>query len=210
MRGEDVNQKLTNLLSPRFGLYFLCLALFAGASAVMGDYYLALGELLVVLVLFLFFRRSNARRRREAEKYLERLAGKVDLAAKDTMLNCPLPVVMFQPDSDDVVWSNDRFLAISGAREHLFDTKLSAALPGFDARWLMEGKSECPEEVELSGRRYRVYGHLARTEDRSGHSGFLASTYWLEVTDLADIRESYVESRPVVAILLLDNFVDTI
>ena len=180
-----MNQKLTNLLSPRFGLYFLCLALFAGASAVMGDYYLALAELLVVLVLFLFFRRSSSRRRREAEKYLERLAGNVDLAAKDTMLNCPMPVVMFQPDSDDVVWSNDRFLAISGAKEHMFDTKLSAAVPEFDTRWLLEGKSECPEEVELSGRRYRVYGHLARTEDRSGHSGFLATTYWLDVTDLS-------------------------
>ncbi len=205
-----MNQKLTNLLSPRFGLYFLCLALFAGAAALMGDYYLALVELLVVLVLFLFFRRSSARRRREAEKYLERLAGNVDLAAKDTMLNCPMPVVMFQPDTDDVVWSNDRFLAISGAREHMFDTKLSAALPGFDTRWLMEGKSECPEEVELCQRRYRVYGHLARTEDKGGHSGFLATTYWLDVTDLSQIKDAYDDSRPVVALLLLDNYEDTL
>ena len=205
-----MNQKLTNLLSPRFGLYFLCLALFAGASAVMGDYYLALAELLVVLVLFLFFRRSSSRRRKEAEKYLERLAGNVDLAAKDTMLNCPMPVVMFQPDSDDVVWSNDRFLAISGTKEHMFDTKLSAAVPEFDTRWLLEGKSECPEEVELSGRRYRVYGHLARTEDRSGHSGFLATTYWLDVTDLSRVRDLYEQSRPVVALLLLDNYEDTL
>ena len=84
------------MLEPRFGLYFLCLLLFAAAAALQGDYWLAGVELVVILVLYLFYRRSTARRRKEAERYLEKLAGNVDLAAKDTMLNCPMPVVMVQ------------------------------------------------------------------------------------------------------------------
>ncbi len=205
-----MNQRLTNLLSPRSGMYFLWLTLFSLASALMGDYYLALVEVLVVLVLFLSFRRSSARRRREAERYLERLAGNVDLAAKDTMLNCPMPVVMFQPDTGDVVWSNERFLTISGAKEHVFDTKLSSALPGFDTRWLMEGKNECPQEVELGSRRYRVYGNLARIEDQGENGSFLAITYWMDVTELSEIKAIHQDTRPVVALLLLDNYEDTL
>ena len=205
-----MNQKLSSMLAPRFGLYFLCLLLFAAAAALQGDYWLAGVELVVILVLYLFYRRSTARRRKEAERYLEKLAGHVDLAAKDTMLNCPMPVVMFQPETDDVVWTNDRFLAISGAKEHIFDTKMAAAVPNFDSRWLMEGKSECPEEVVVNGRRFRVYGHLARTQDRGGQSSFLATTYWLDVTEYSETKEIFQATRPVVALLLLDNYEDTL
>ena len=42
---------LSHLLEPSFRLYFIFLALFAAASAVMGQYHLALFEGVVVLVL---------------------------------------------------------------------------------------------------------------------------------------------------------------
>ena len=205
-----MNQKLTNLLSPRFGLYFLCLILFTAATAIMGEYYLAAAELLVVVVLFFFLRRSSAQRRKEAERHLEKLAGSVGLAAKDTMLHSPMPSVMFDPETGEVVWSNDRFLTISGEREHMFDTRLSAAVPGFDTRWLMEGKSEAPDEVELNGRRYRVYGHLVRTGEKNGPRSLLATTYWVDITTLSETRDTYLATRPVVALLLLDNYEDTL
>ena len=71
-------------------------------------------------------------------------------------------MVIFRPESDDIIWTNDRFLQLTGEREHLFDAKLSAVIPGFDTRWLMEGKNECPTEVSFGGRRFLVYGHLVR------------------------------------------------
>ena len=205
-----MNQKLANLLSPRFGLYFICLILFAVAAAVLGHYYLAAVEFLVIVILFVFSRRSTAQRRKEAERHLEQLAGNVGLAAKDTMLHCPMPTVMFDPESGEVVWSNDRFLAISGEREHMFDTRISTTVPGFDTRWLLEGKSEAPEEVFMNQHRYRVYGHLVRTGEKGGQRGLLATTYWVDVTTLSETRDTYLATRPVVALLLLDNYEDTL
>ncbi|MEG2454944.1 MAG: DHH family phosphoesterase, partial [Oscillospiraceae bacterium] len=127
-----------------------------------------------------------------------------DVAAKDTMINSPLPMVIFRPENDEVIWSNERFLRITGEREHLFDTKLSAAIPDFSSKWLMEGKTECPDEISLDGRRFLVFGHLVRTGDRG--SAFLATTYWVDVTDLARARDDFAASRPIVSLLLLDNY----
>jgi len=79
------------------------------------------------------------------------------LLLRDSTLNCPLPLVMFHPDTDEVVWSNDRFLRLTGDQERMFDTKMADLAPSFDSRWLLEGKSECPEEVELGQRRYQVF-----------------------------------------------------
>ena len=141
-----MNKKIPRLLEPSVELYFVCLVLFVVASAFF-NLYLAAAEAAVVVVLALYFRSNNRRRRREIVKYIETLTGNVDVAAKDSMVNSPLPMVIFRPESDDIVWTNDRFLQLTGQREHLFDAKLSSLIPGFDTRWLMEGKSECPSEV---------------------------------------------------------------
>ena len=121
------------------------------------------------------------------------------------MVNAPLPMVIFRPENDEVIWSNDRFLQITGERDHLFDTKISAAVPEFSSRWLMEGKTQCPTEVPVGNQRFMVFGHLVRSDD-SGGRGYLATTYWVDVTELANLRDTFRATRPVVAILMLDNY----
>ena len=200
-----MNRKINKLLQPSFRLYFACLILFALLSAAF-SWQLALVELGLVLLLALYSRQAAVRRRRELNKYLDSYTGNVDSATKDTMINSPLPMVLFRPESDDIIWTNERFLRLSDQREHLYDVKLSALIPDFDPRWLMEGKSQCPTEVSYSGRRFLVYGHLVRTGGRGG--GFLATTYWVDVTELCLIRDQYQATRPVAAVLLLDNYED--
>ena len=198
-----MNRKLARLFQPSFQLYFVCLVLFALISAFF-SIPLAMVELAAILALAVYSRQHTNRCRREIARYLENVTGTVDTATKDTMANSPLPMIIFRPESDDIIWTNDRFLQLTGEREHLFDAKLSALIPGFDSRWLMEGKNECPTEVEYGSRRFLVFGHLVRTGGRSG--GFLATTYWVDVTEFSLIRDQYQATRPVAAVLLLDNY----
>ena len=200
-----MNRKVFQLLQPGVQLYFVILIVFALASALF-SVPLAVLEGVVVLVLFLYHRTNGHKRRREITKYIENITGNVDVATKDTMVNSPLPMVIFRPESDDIIWTNDRFLRLTGDREHLFDAKLSSVVPDFDTRWLLEGKNECPDHVTFCSRHFIVYGHLVRTGDKGG--GFLATTYWVDVTELCDIQKRYLASRPVMAVLLLDNYED--
>ena len=200
-----MNRKFSQLLQPSFQLYFVCLILFTLASALF-SLPLAAVEGVVVVILLLYSRASGHKRRKEITRYIENITGNVDVATKDTMVNSPLPMVIFRPESDDIIWSNDRFLQLTGDREHLFDAKLSSVVPNFDTRWLLEGKTECPDQVSFCGRRFFVYGHLVRTSDKG--SGFLATTYWVDVTQLCQIRDRYQATRPVMAVLLLDNYED--
>ncbi|MCI9551691.1 MAG: DHH family phosphoesterase [Oscillospiraceae bacterium] len=204
-----VYQKLTRLLAPRIGLYFGVMLAFAGVTALLGETQAAVAELIVVGVLLIACGASALRRKQEADRYLKELMDSMDQATRDSTLNCPLPLVMFRPDTDEVVWSNDHFLRLTGDQERMFDTKMSDLAPNFDSRWLLEGKSECPEEVELGHRRYQVFGDMARPA-AGKEEGLLATTYWLDVTDLADTRDIFKATRPVLALLLLDNYEDAI
>ena len=201
-----LDRKLTQLLQPSAQLYFLCLILFTLGTCFFSPY-LAAGEAVVVILLGLYDSRSRQTRQKAIQKYLDNVTGNVEQATKDSVTNAPLPMLIFRPESGDIIWSNDRFLSIAGEREHLYDSKLSSVAPGFDARWLMEGKSQCPGEVALGDKKFLVFGGLVRTGSR-GSMGFLASTYWVDVTAFCADRDRYLASRPVAAVLLIDNYED--
>lgn len=123
--GLPLNRKLNQLLQPSYQLYFFCLLLFTLLSALY-SLPLAAAELAAVVCLGLYSRVSARRRRREITKYLENYAGTVDTATKDTMVNSPLPMVLFRPESDDIIWTNDRFLQLTGQREHISGSAISS------------------------------------------------------------------------------------
>lgn len=204
-----MNKKISGLLEPGVRLYFVVLVLFAVASAFF-NYYLAAAEVCVLIALYLYFRSTNLRRKRQILQYINNVTCDVDTATKDTMLNAPLPMVIFKPESDEVIWSNERFLQISGERERLFDTKITHSVPGFTSRWLMEGKNECPAYVPLGNRKFQVFGHLVRTQPGTGEKGLLATTYWVDITEFAGVKEEYALSRPAAAIIMLDNYEDIV
>ena len=84
------------------------------------------------------------------------------------------------------------------------DQYLSDLLPGFKVDWLADRKTEAPYDVTIGGRRYRVYGTAMRAEDSSGI--MMGVLYFSDLTKLYQIRDEYVRSRPVVSIILVDNY----
>ena len=86
----------------------------------------------------------------------------------------------------------------------MVDEKLEDVLPGASLEFLYNGKSEAPQDVTLDGRRYRVYGTTIRAEDNRGT--MLGVLYFSDLTELYQVRDEYIRSRPVVAIILIDNY----
>ena len=207
--GAPLNEKLNRMLEPRVKLYLFFLLAFAGVTCFF-QLQVGLGEVGLVAVLFLYYLITRSRRRKETARYIASVTNNIDAASKDTMVNSPFPMVIFQPDTGDIIWSNERFLNITGDREHLFDTKIDAAVPEFSTKWLLDGKTECPNEYELNGRHYVVFGRVARVGAGEEEYSLLATTYWMDITGLAQIRERFFATRPVVAILLIDNYEDLI
>lgn len=201
------NKKLSRLLEPNLKFYFAVMLLFA-VAAIPVNWQLALAEGALTVLLYFYFRQSNQKRRQGVLQYIDSVTGSVDTASKSTLINSPLPTLVFRPDTGEIIWSNESFLQLAGVREHLFEMRLSEAVPDFQVQWLLSGKQESPERVELNNHRFRVYGSLVRSRNRTGVQSLVATTYWVETTEADHLREVYEASRPVAAILMLDNYED--
>lgn len=201
------NKKLSRLLEPNLKFYFAVMLLFA-VAAIPVNWQLALAEGTLTVLLYFYFRQSIQKRRQGVLQYIDSVTGSVDTASKSTLINSPLPTLVFRPDTGEIIWSNESFLQLAGVREHLFEMRLSEAVPDFQVQWLLSGKQESPERVELNNHRFRVYGSLVRSRNRTGVQSLVATTYWVETTEADHLREVYEASRPVAAILMLDNYED--
>ena len=201
-----MNQKLSRLMEPNWKLYFAVLGLYA-LLAIPFQPWLAAAELAAAIGLYAWFVRSSRARQKKILQYIDNITGSVDTASKSTLINSPLPIMVFRPDTGEVIWSNEDFLQLAGVREHLFEMKVEDAAPHFPTSWLLEGKSRCPERVEMNGRRFQVYGSLQRAKGRSAQ-GLVATTYWVDVTESDSLREKYSATRPVMALIQVDNYDD--
>ena len=204
-----MNKRLARILRTNAALYILCLAAFA-LAAIPIDPVLAAAEAAVTVIVFLVSRRRSRNSQQSMRQYLERITGGMDSARASNMLYAPLPMMVFDVKSDEILWGNDGFLLLTEQKDGVFESRVETIIPSFHKHWLLEGKRECPELVSWNHRLYRVFGSLNHPEEPGQEDEMLATTYWMDITGLAQIREKFFATRPVVAILLIDNFEDLI
>ena len=155
-------------------VFFLLALLFAAVTLWFHPIAAAV-EAVVALLLLIPLRATRKRREKAFISHLDAVSTDIKAAARGTIMNAPIPVALFHPETDEIIWTNDRFLSITGNPDHLFDTKLSDVVPSFQSRWLMEGKLQSPEPVTLSQRQYLVFGNLIDTNRSEEHTSELQS-----------------------------------
>ncbi|MCX7615512.1 MAG: DHH family phosphoesterase, partial [Clostridiales bacterium] len=201
-----MDKKFVRLLEPGFRFYFLVLFLFAATSAVFSSMKVAAVQLCATVLIYFYYKRENNRRRRKILKYVETLTYDVNDVSKTSIMNFPFPMVIVNADREEIVWCNDYFYAMTGMQEQLFETKISDVVPGFDIRWVIEGKNIYPKGVAVNDNIYTVYGNMVRSHSAGNGRGILITLFWVDETDYEKLKVKYKESRPVISIIMIDNY----
>ncbi|MCD7755107.1 MAG: DHH family phosphoesterase [Firmicutes bacterium] len=196
-----MNNKLGRLFWPGLWVYFLFLAAFAVATAAMRNYILAGAAAVALVALIGYYILCRRRRRRIIQEYVKTAFSSADAVST---AETPFPMALVRLGDSCLIWANDAFGAITGFQDRYLEQRLDSVLPNFSTDWLTSGKTEYPYDVTLSGRRYRIYGQVVRAEDPD--STILGMLYLSDLTELYQIRDEYIRSRPVVSIILIDNY----
>ena len=196
-----MNKKLGRLFWPGLWLYFSVLVVFIVAALLMNQYALAGAEAALAVIVAAFYLLNRERRRRAVQNYAKAV---FDIPENAGEADVPFPMAMVRMGDCSLVWTNEAFCRITGYQDQYLEQRLSSVLPNFQTDWLTAGKTEYPNDVTLGGRRYRIYGTLIRTDDPD--QSVMAMLYFGDLTELYQIRDEYVRSRPVVSIILVDNY----
>ena len=196
-----MKKKLGRLLRPNMGWYITVMLVFALAAALFRNYFLAGAELAVTALVFIVYMGFRSRRKKRLEEFIQR---QQEEASGVTGLRQPFPMLVLRLEDNGIVYANEPFIAITGFQDAMTERTVQDVLPGFSADWITTGKTEYAYDVTIAGRRYRVYGAEIRAEDAFGTR--LAVLYFADLTELYQVRDEYIRSRPVVSIILVDNY----
>ena len=195
-----MNKRLNRILRPGMGAYFIIMGVFCCATLLFEYYWLAAVECGVTLLTLALYLMDRRRRSREINHFLQTASGMEQVSYGDT----PFPMVLVRLGDNGIVWTNDQFANLTDFADTMLEHQLEELLPGFSTDWLLSGKSEYPYDVTLEGRRYRVYGTVIKPELTP--NTMLGVLYFSDLTELYQVRDEYIRSRPVVSIILIDNY----
>ena len=151
----------------------------------------------IASTIYSFIRESK--REKDILEYIRNLSFHTDSSSKNSLLYFPLPLSLIRSDGS-VIWYNDKFASIFGTND-VFDANIKLIL-GVDADLskFMESSSGIP--VNYDGRNYRVLVNSlpGNSEERS------SILYWLDETSNVQMKKDFLDSRPVVASILVDNY----
>ena len=158
--------------------------------------------LLATVIVFIISRAQLSRRKRELMSYVQKAT---DSAGISVHAGSAFPMAVIRLPDNEIIWGNPSFFAITGLSDTASYQKLEAVIPDFSNKWLSEGHSEMSGDRNIGDRRYRIYGNFVRSED-STTTVQLATIYFADMTEMFNIRDEFMRTRPVVSIVLIDNY----
>ena len=189
-----MNKKLGRLLHPSTGMYLALLLAFSIVAALMENYLLAAVELGITVVMLVFHLIYRSRRYKQLQSFVQSVTDETNqVKGAET----PFPMALIRLYDGGIVHANDAFIRLTGLSDTFVERKMEDFLPGFSTDWLSAGKTEYPYDVTVAKQRYRVYGMATRGDDPQ------ATPLGVE---LYQVRDEYSRSRPVVSIILVDNY----
>lgn len=197
-----MNKKIAKMLRPGLPVYLVILFLCAAAAAVFKQYYLAGIDAAAALATFLYAMIHSRKRRKEIVRLIQDTEDSLEIARKS---DSPLPKLVIDAENGDIFWASEPFFALVESREALLGSRLEDILPGLDRGFLSEAPGTKIPELQINGKRYHVYGNVTEGEI-DGKSRKIANLYFIDMTTYLGLRDEYICSRPIVAILLIDNY----
>lgn len=195
-----MDKKLIRLFRPSRTIYYVLMVCFAIGSMMVGQYLLGTAELIATGAAFFVHLSHQQASNRRIRQYLQRATDTLESTGQGAS---PFPAVLVQLGDESVVWCNGKFTELTGVTVTSINHQLQDVLPGVSVDWLAAGKTECPQELTLNGRRYRLFGTAVKEKNGPALVGVI---YLNDLTELYQVRDEYIRSRPVVSIIMVDNY----
>ena len=119
-----MNKKLQKLIQPGIRLALLIMVVFAVVTFFFNEQ-LALAEGIVIALLIIYSLINARVRRKKLVSYLEDVTYNAESAKNNTLLNFPLPIVVFKMSDWQIIWGNQIFFDLFGGAKPNFSAQLS-------------------------------------------------------------------------------------
>ena len=184
----------------------ICAALVFASMNLVDHWRLALAELGIMgaLLLYLYFR--TRKRKKALGSIIEAITYNSDSVTGTALLHFPLSTVVFDLDTEEILWGNEQFWSLCGGTEEKLGQRLGELLPSFpaDRSWLRDGKGRAGEFFAWKDRLYLPEGYAVPHAEKG--EATIAVVYFTDMTEFVELQDRYAASRPTEMVIIVDNY----
>ena len=149
---------------------------------------------------------SNQKRKTEISKHLNELTLNVDKAAQSTIINSPFPLVILETDGN-IIWKSSKFIkefANIDIGNYLNDITKELKIKIENSENLSEVAIN--EKLNIANKVYKIIAEYSKTKERKSSGEYMATVYFLDETEYAELIEKYNDSKICIGIIMIDNY----
>ncbi len=205
MSGNNENKKFSGIFVPRASFYLWVIFVLVVIICIFNIWVAIPGYVLLIFLVYYNFR-SNHYRQNEITKYIENLALNIDTATKETLLNFPMPLVIVELDGT-IIWYNSSFRHIFEGEDLLEQTIGSFCDDLQPSKFIGETPNICLDTI-IKDRYFNVLGNVIKAETKEDTESYMAILYFIDNTELVDVKKKYADEKAAIGLLVIDNYDD--
>lgn len=160
----------------------------------------------LLIILSVYYIRSNYKRQKDITKYIENLTFNIDTATKDTLLNFPMPLVVIELDGT-IIWYNSNFRKIFDG-QHLLDRAIGAFIEELDPGSIIDSSGKVTKDVQINDKNFTVLGNYIKIDGKIERDEYILMLYLIDNTDYAQLKSKYENEKACVGVIIIDNYDD--
>ena len=167
--------------------------------------------LYVVIVGYAYY--ANNKRRAELSETLQGLTITLDSAAKSSLINSPLPLVILET-TGNIIWKSSKFtseFANVDITTPLDDLTLDIKAE-IEKRTDKKNK-DILKQMEIDNKTYKVVGKFVNSRNKEkknkNENQYMMILYFIDETENVKLQNEYKDSKSCIGLIMIDNYEET-
>ena len=150
----------------------------------------------------------DKKRKVEISKQINELTLSVDKVAQSTITNSPFPLVIIETNGN-IIWKSSKFMkefTTIDIQNYLTDIIKELKQKTNQDSNLSEVLIS--EKMQIGNKSYKIIAEYVKSKekDKKKNQEYMATIYFLDETQYAELQEKYEDSKTCVGILMIDNY----
>ena len=203
------NKKVLDNLVSRTKIYLVIILILLIVICINNVAFIIPATLIYVAILaYSYF--TNNKRKSEISEHLQDLTLTVDSAAKSTLINSPLPLIILETDGN-VIWKSSKFVTEFANIDinNYLDDLIITMKQEIEEQDIKKSKTII-KKIEIGKKTYKILGEFVKSKNtRKKSKEYMLIIYFMDETDNIKLQKEHENSQICVGIINVDNYEET-
>lgn len=205
---QSSNRKLFDSLVSRTKIYLILILILLIIICVYNQNMIIPSVLLYIAVLgYTYF--ANNKRKSEISQHLQDLTLNVNLAAKNSLIYSPIPLIIVETDGN-IIWRSTKF--VSEFANIDVNNYIMELLDNINEDTKIETDKTIIKSLKIENKQYKVLGEFVKSgnHERKKEKKYMMILYFIDETENLKLQKEYTDSKSCVGIIMIDNYEEII